>query len=864
MTNMYEQPPYFSLDDHVDLPQDDLSPVWYPKPQGVYDEVYDEQGAPRPHWQYLADGIMALGNKGLYDRQRKVQDLLRGDGALYNLSLKSPESINWSLDPIPLLITSEEWGEIESGMIERSELFDLILKDIYGERELIKQGILPPEILYSHPGFLRQCQDVRVPGAHQLLFHGMDMVRQPDGKFIVVGDRTQAPNGAGYALENRTVLSRVLPSLFRDSQVHRLSLYFQTMRNMLSSLATHLTPSPRVVILTPGAYSPSYFEHAHLANYLGYSLVQGGDLTVRNGQVWMKALNGLERVDVIVRRVDDVFCDQTELKADSYLGVPGLLEVAREGNVVIANPLGSGILETPAIAKYLPEISRFFLGRELVLPSVPTWWCGDKNDLAYVKANISKLIIKPVARRNGAVSVYGHSLTEKQCVDWLARIEKSPKDYVAQSYLSGSHTAAWQDKKIEARATALRTFTVSDQTSYTAMAGGLTRVSASSGNKIVTSYFGSRSKDTWILASEPEKQTSLMESEYNSHIEERHQANLPSRVVENLFWMGRYAERAETSIRLLRTVLSQLYSSDSLSFECRRILLESLSLQLSCLPGFCEADDEMLQNPDEELISIILDKNRSGSLKASLQCLLNCTEEVKEMLSADTRKIVNDLRDDMFRLDRTFSQGLPAAPEEALSNIVASLLALSGLNHESMLRGVDWHFQALGRRTERALQTANLLKSTLSYSLHEYDYQRILESVLLSVEALISFRRRYQGSNNVISGLEILMMDETNPRSMIYQFNELTKHLKKLPRSEISSSELSKEIKLNIKSLTDLQLVDLDDLAVVNEETSKRENLVDFLSQIEGQLEEFSNVISDKYFDHMTEHQQLIGLFREQ
>lgn len=334
----------------------------YTRPDSFYDEAFGPEVSPRTHWHYLLEGLASIGPEGLEERQRKALRILRDDGATYNLTTE-PASRIWGLDPVPLLLDSEEWSRIEAGLIERAELFDLILKDLYGPRELIRHGVVPPEAIYAHHDFLRACQNIRLPGEQQLILHAVDMVRGTDGKMVVIGDRTQAPSGAGYALENRSVISRVLPSLFRESQVHRLSLFFQALRRKLATLSPN-GDTPRVVILTPGAYSETYFEHTYLANYLGYSLVQGGDLTVRNGYVWMKALDGLHRVDVILRRVDDTWCDPVELRSDSHLGVPGLLEVARAGNVVIANPLGSGVLENPVLYRYMPEIAQFFLGHQ--------------------------------------------------------------------------------------------------------------------------------------------------------------------------------------------------------------------------------------------------------------------------------------------------------------------------------------------------------------------------------------------------------------------------------------------------------------------------------------------------------------------
>ncbi|TCS43263.1 circularly permuted type 2 ATP-grasp protein [Reinekea marinisedimentorum] len=833
---------------------------WYQTPDQAFDEVFLNPGESKPHWRYFVDSMNRAGLTQFADRQRKAQDILRDDGATYNRTENPLQTSTWSLDPFPYLLGSEEWTRLEAAMVERSQLMNLILKDIYGDRELIRRGIVPAEVIYGHPGFLRQCQGVSLPGENQLLMHAMNMVRGLDGEFTVVGDRTQAPTGSGYALENRRVLSRVLPDMFRDSNVHRLSHYFYRLRQTLTSLGRRLNPNPRVVVLTTGANSSSHFEQAYLSNYLGYSLVQGTDLTVRNGRVWLKALGGLQQVDVILRRVDDVYCDQVELSSGGRGGVPGLLEVVREGNVIVANPLGSGILETPALLKFLPQIAQHFLGHDLAVKSVESWWCGDTDDYAYVTHNLSNLIIKPAVRRDNSRSIYGRELTEEQKAQLLVRIARNPHLYVAQSYLKASHSPTWQQGKIVSCPTIIRTFTVSNLDSYFAMPGGLARVTKQhAAQEYVDTRHEVKSKDIWVLSDAPETYFSLIDEHQDILTDIDLQNNLPSRVIENLFWMGRYSERAETVIRLLRTVFHQLQDSDPLPEASRDVLLKALSVQTGSLPGFCAEGNAAIKNADAELISLIIDGNRPGSVKANINSMLNCSEEVREMLSADTRKIVNDLRDDMGRLEKLFAKGMPTAPQEALDDIVTSLLALSGLNHESMMRGIDWRFQAIGRRVERAIQTATLLQSTLTEGLSAYDMQRVLESVLLSVEALISFRRRYRTRYDVYYGLDLLMLDETNPRSLFYQIDALNKHTMRLPRSTTSARAMSHELKVLSKSLADMQLSDLHELSGLSEKTNRREKLDELMQTLIHQLEQYTGFISDKYFDHMTKPHQIFS-----
>lgn len=841
-----------AIQETTPLPQSGLN---YARPGTFYDEVFGPDGEIREHWRYLLEGLGGMGDAGLQERQRKAERILRDDGATYNISSDTENNRTWGLDPVPLLIGSEEWSRIETGLIERAELFDLVLKDLYGPRELIRQRILPPELVYSHHGFLRPCQDLRLPGDKQLIFHAVDMVRGADGKMVVIGDRTQAPSGAGYALENRTVMSRVLPSLFRDSQVHRLSLYFQALRRKMASLSPN-GDSPRVVILTPGAYSETYFEHTYLANYLGYSLVQGGDLTVRNGYVWMKSLDGLHRVDIIMRRVDDTWCDPVELRADSHLGVPGLLEVARAGNVVITNPLGTGVLENPALHKFMPKVAEFFLGHELQLPSTQTWWAGEPDDLRYMLDNLDKLIIKPTARRSGDHSIYGASLSKEKLDELKARISSNPMHFIAQKANLPGSSPSWQNGKLQARSTVLRSFAVADQSAYSIMPGGLTRVASSDEQWIVSNQLGATSKDTWVLASEPQRQVSYIE-ERSATFTEDQTSDLPSRVVENLFWLGRYSERAEAGMRLLRTVLIQLNSLSYLPTTVHDLMLKAVTQVTTTYPGFTQNNANLLAQPEKELMSVILDRRRPGSVTANLHAMLNCSEETKEMLSADSHRVINDLRDELAQLPQLLSSGLSIAPEEALDPLVTSLLAFSGLTQESMIRGFGWRFLELGRRLERTLQSTALLRAMLVPVLEDSEQEQVMETVLLTSEVLITYRRRYRIRPQLDHGLTLIMLDKTNPRSLHYQVDLLRQHIEQL-QSRDNSPILSEEHRAILEALTLVQLSRPAELAVGAEDSGVREALDKRLARIQTLLSNVATAISDRYFDHRSGPQQLV------
>ncbi len=814
---------------------------------GAFNEAYRPDGRVRKHWRYLLDSLETLGPQELASRQQTIARILRDDGATYNDYGGDPIGRPWVLDPIPLLIDSREWAAIEAGVRERAELLNLVLADLYGPRELLRYGVIPPELVLADRGFLREAQGITVPGDQQLVLCASDMLRGPDGQVRVISDRTQTPSGAGYALENRQVMSRTFPSLFRDSHVHRLSLYFNRLRLTLQSLAP-VEGQPRVVILTPGAYNETYFEHSFLAHFLGYPLVQGGDLTVRDGQVWLKTLDGLSRVDVILRRVDDLYCDPVELKADSQLGISGLLEVVRSGRVVVANPLGSGILENRGLARYLPAAALHFFGREPALPSIQTYWCGDPADLAFTLERLSSLVIKPTCRSTRPRIVHGGTLSRAELDELAAAIRARPRDYVAQEYLLPANSPAWAGDGTVPRPSVLRSFAVADGSSYTVMPGGLTRVGVEPTMVEITNRQGSRSKDTWVLASEPERQAEETAPVSGDQARPRTGVVLPSRVVENLFWAGRYAERAESSLRLLRTVFARINSDPMPDPEGRPLLLRAVT-QLTCTyPGFMD-EAVMSAEPQAELLSVLLDGARPGSVRASLDALLAAVDQVKDFMSADTQRILNDLRDELARLPEQLQRAAAVAPEEELISLVTCLMALTGLTQESMVRSTGWHFLDMGRRIERTLQTISLLRSLWVPVMTGRTQYQLLETVLLSLESLRTFRSRYQRDMDLANGLDLLLLDGENPRSVMYQLLEMDRHLQAIAPTP-GRLRRPREARLLLEAGTALQLADMKELAGAAEDEYLRSRLDQLLSRVHYLTAQTADVMADRYFEH--------------
>lgn len=832
-------------------PQTAVSTLATSEMRSITSNVFQADGKPHEHWRYLLDSLQNMDPAVFAERQAKARRILRDDGATYNIyNDQETSSHSWQLDLVPSLISSENWGTIESGLLERAELFNLLLKDIYGPRNLIRQGVIPPEVLFDHPGFLRACNGISLPGEHDLILHSADLMQDAEGNICVLADKTQSPSGAGYALENRTVMSRVLPSLFRDSHVHRLAPFFQRLRSKLTSLAPN-QDQPHVVVLTPGPHNETYFEHAYLANYLGLHLVQSGDLVVRNGFVWMKSLDGLRRVDVILRRVDDWFCDPVELRSDSQLGVPSLLEAARAGRVAIANPLGSGILENPVLVRYLPAIAKALLGRELRLNSVPTYWCGDKADMAFVTSHLDDLVIKPFYRNQSSHSLVPSSMTQNQKQELITRIKRQPRQFIAQAKLLPSYLPSHVDGSLKPLPTILRSFAVASGSSYVVMPGGLTRTGTHQDVFTISNQAGSFSKDTWVIASEPERAQPSRDDTQTATNDKIEQGSLPSRVVENLFWMGRYTERAESSLRLLRTVFLLMNSENASSLNCRRTLLQTVTAATATHPGFMVDNDELILAPEKELQQVIANPHRFGGVRFNLTAMLNCADQCKELLSPDMLRVINDIRDTLSSLDNTFS----GAPEETLNPLVTALMALSGLIQESMVRSTGWRFIEIGRRLERSQQTTTIIRHLLANEMSEADQHSVNHALLLTLEVLISYRRRYGTRMQIPSCLNMVMLDIGNPRSLLYQLDQLNQHLASL-RKPNSYQELQPEERAALEAETHIRLSLLHNLS--RAEDGKRKALDEHLEHTSKLLDAISNFISEKYFDHRENSQQLV------
>ena len=825
-----------------------------------HDEMCAADGGIRSHWNYLMQALNDMGSTELQRRREEAWRQIRENDVTYNI-YGDPGGMSrpWQLDLVPLLIESEEWRTIEAGLMQRAEILNLLLQDLYGPRKLVTKGLIPPELVFAHPGFIYPCCNMPMPGSRALTFYAADLVRDSNGQINVLSDRAQAPSGAGYALENRLVISRVLPSLFRDSHTHRLANFFRTVRHALNRLSPRDGDEPNIVLMSPGPANEAYFEHAYLANYLGYTLVEGGDLTVRDNRVWLITLEGLRPVDVILRRMDDTYCDPVELREDSYLGVPGLTNVARTGNVGISNPLGSGVLENPALLSLLPKLSKYLIGEELRLPSVPVWWCGDRAQCEYVLANLERMVIKPVHPDIGFRFRFACELSKAKLDELRQRIRAKPHLYVGQETMSMSTVPVLTKEGLKPRHTVLRSFLVSDEHDYMAMPGGLTRVSSEENKLVVSNQAGGISKDTWVLATEPEKYVSLLSERRQARLAPDKGGEVPGRVADNMFWVGRYTERADFNSRLLRLTLQFLETGESQDSAAFRTLLIAVTNQTTTYPGFTsDTAFDNFKNLEAELLSVISDSTKYGSLANTLTSLLRSSRSVRDRLSSDTWRVINIIDEELRSLRDITSERLVDALDE-LDNLVTALTAFTGLTLENMTRGRSWRFLDTGRRLERALQITRLVQSTLINAAGDDDQVLLSDSMLTIVDSLMTYRRRYRYGIKIPELLELVIYDETNPRSLAYQLSRLEEHVASLPQQHESGSRTELE-RLALETATLVRLADVNRLALADEKSNKRETLENFLNVLVTRLPALSDALTATYFRATETPHQLVQL----
>lgn len=722
-----------------------------------YDEMLDATRVPRSHWQAFLAQLADVPLQTLRERSEFVHDTIVSDGVTYNV-YADPEGTTraWNLDLLPFVLPGSEWQVIATAVAQRARLLDAVLRDLYGPQTLVAEGLIPPALVFGQRSYLWPAHGISLPGDRALHVYAADLARSPDGQWWIISDRTRGPSGAGYALQNRITLSRAFPDAFRELHVEQLAPFFGSLRDSLNGWAPTAGESPLCVLLTPGPYNETYFEHSFLARYLGFPLVEGQDLIVRGDRVFLKTLRGLRRVHAILRRLDDEYCDPVELRADSALGIPGLMHVIRAKNVLVANALGSALLESPAFSGFYPGLSQRLIGEPLLMSSIATWWCGEAPALEYVLGHLDDLVIKPTYPSMRRGPVFGHSLDASQRSELVERLQAQPHAYVAQEWVRLSHSPTWDstDARLLPRATSLRVFAVATPDGYTVMPGGLTRV-APQDRDVVSMQWGGTSKDTWTLADRPVTRIPLRRPRLGVDDVERSVVEIASRVGENLFWMGRYSERSEGLARLLRAALVRI--ADASADEVRALAtLESAIDRLEVFPEETVID----------FVRAVVDPEVPGGLRANVDRLHTCANQVRERMSTDNWHVLNRLKQRMPGPNATLAQAL-----EALDETMLACVSLAGFALDDMTRDESWQFLLLGRRLERLAHLSGVSAHVVGLAAEAREES--LEWLLEAANSIVTFRARYRREPELLPVLHLVVFDRTNPHAVAFQIREL-------------------------------------------------------------------------------------------
>lgn len=819
---------------------------------GAYDELCAGDGL-RAHWQPVADALAALGPSELGRRWEVAQRQVRDSAPQDQEGGWEDERRPLDIDPLPLLIAPAEARGLAEGLAQRARLLNQVIADLYGPQRLLERGLVPPSLVFGNPTFLHPCHGYRPPEGCFLQLYAADLGRGRDGQWRVVADRTDAPAGLGYALETRVLISGLLPAVFRQCQVERLAPFFIALRETLRRQAPRSRDNPRVVLLTRGPASKYYVEDAQLARYLGYTLVEGGDLTARGDRVWLKTLGGLLEVDVIVRRQGDDDCDPLELRSDSLHGVPGLLQVVRAGHVLVANAIGSALAQAPALTALLPTLAREWFGEELRLPAVESAWCGDESACRRALDRLSQLVIRPAY--GWGKPIYGGELSSVELEALRTRIAQHPARYVAQEAVQPACGPTWQAGRIGAAYLGLRGYAVAGANGHEALLGGLARVAdtpaAIERSRVITE----RRKDVWMLTAGAVREISLLPQLGQAIALRRGGAELPSRVGDNMFWLGRQIERAEGAARLLRTTLGRLGGEAELRTNAElQALWRGLAAQ-----GQLDADDEHgsaeTGTLDRLLARSVFDRGRPSSLRATLSEVHRLASVVRDRISLDSWRIINRIDRDFLPPADAGDQLEPLELRALLDQLLIDLAAFAGMMTESMTRALGWRFLDFGRRIERALNMVVLLEEILLQHADPTD-AAVLDALLEIGDSAMTYRSRYRATVRLAAVVDLLLTDEQNPRAVAFQLVAAAEHVEQLPR-EHPRAFRDAEQRLAMTLVHELRLLDVLTVAGDAAGAEERARLRTLLRRLAEQLPALSDAVVQRYLAHAVPAHQL-------
>lgn len=826
----------------------DITETWHGlgtyQPGAGYDEMVDPKGGLRPHWEKLLDDFTAMGPELRGEARGTAERLLREHDVTFTKWTDEPQT-PWRLDVLPMVIGDQEWRSLARALEQRARLANALVADLYGDQNVLRSGALPPAIVFGNPEFQVPCNGYEAPGGIFLQLLAFDLGRSPDGKWWVLDQLTDTPSGVGYALENRIVTSRCLADLFEQRNVRRLAGFFRDFGTYLRGLA----PQHLAVVLSGGLEENDYFEHAFIARYLGYPLVEGADLTVRRGRVFLKTLRGLESVDLILRRLDSANCDPLDLRAQSNQGVAGLLQAARRGNVITANAIGTGVIENDAIQSFLPGLCSNLLGEELRLPSVASWWCGHPDARDYVLANHERLALRSAFRRAHPLTANpaDHNMSDPELLD-RERLEHQlqlhPHEVVGREQIALSTIPmVAADGSLSASPMTMRVYVAATAEGYRVMPGGVAKVVEPTSGQ-------GYSKDVWILSDEPVEPITLLTPLRVEQLR-RSDEDLPSKTADDLFWLGRYIERGEGAVRLYRSLFMRFTGEDSGGSEpvALEVLTGLLVAQELLTPR--RARRALARNQQavgQELWNTIFDEDSLDGLPNVLRNVERTAEQVRERLSSDAWRVIEKLTNVPSLRWRVRNV---ADAVTLLNDLLHSQSAVYGLIHENMTRGYGWRFLNMGQRIERAQFNIRVLRALCVRA--DPDASGVIGLVLELLDSTMTYRSRYHAGPELTAVLDLVLADHTNPRSLLFQLQMLVEHLEVMPLERLQGRP-STALRTLLQAHSEVGLVEVEKLATVTNKSGKRTHLDRVLQRTAAAMTELTERVGETYFTHATGH----------